>query len=104
MTTYTGTGAQVFMSAEGFNDEPLEPEDVNDVTVTIYDTDKITKLVNEATMQWSEDELGWIYLWDPDDQPPGSYEAEVTINFPSGPPAVGFTRVRLKKRRAPLTP
>lgn len=98
MALYSGETIFITHTAK-IKDRVLTDDDVDQVTITIYDAEN-EEVLPEATMVWNDEESQWEYLWDtsPNDTPlpAGSYRAKVYVLGNSGEENWEFKRIRLK--------
>ena len=104
MTLYGGETIQIRHHAKGYDGEELDGDSA-DVTITIWDLDGTTVLVDEAAMEYSpalvfDDETvgGWAYLWATPTEP-GAYLARCTISG-AGLDAWEYKTIRLRRSKA----
>lgn len=114
MTNFAGEEFVVEHIAFGPDDVPLTDVDIPSVTLTIFDLDAVTKLVDEETMTWAPDvewsarvhnvaQTGtglWRYVWDSDGLPAGTYKGRATVHGVGG--GKNWEELRLRLANDPL--
>lgn len=79
---------------------PLVADDVDHVSVIIYNRDYSAVVVEEATMDWDEENSRWLYEWRTTDATPGTYFARCTVHGIAGSLNWEDLKIRLKRDRA----
>lgn len=104
MTMYSGETIQVRHRAVGYDGETLTGANIA-ATVTIWDTDGTTVLLDEQPMTYSATMVfddgnvgGWYYLWPSPANAPGAYLARITATG-AGINAWEFKTIRLRKTK-----
>lgn len=99
MTKYAGEDLLIWTTTKNWNKTPMGPDDIVSVTITLFDTDNETILLDEVEMDWDVDEEEWITFFT--FPAAGSYRARHLITGMDGKESVEWKRYRV--RRQPLT-
>lgn len=95
MTMYASTQVRISASVVDFDGNPMSPTDFLTVTITVYDIDGSTVLVDTADMDWNSVSMLYQYFWD---TPPvaGAYSAIVNVTSGSFT-SLGKKYIRLRQ-------
>jgi hypothetical protein len=103
VTLYGGETVQIRHRVKGYDGETLNDSDVV-VTITIFDLDGVTVLVDNAPMDYTPSITfddgsvgGWVYLWDTPAEP-GAYLARCNVAG-TGLDAWEYKTIRLRRSK-----
>lgn len=111
MTLYVGEQIRISTSAreyavKGSTGVPITDANVTSVKITILNKDQTVR-INDADMDWDEDEGIWYYKWDTASGSPvattGTYRYRITIVGADGKPSVEWGKVRLARQPSIVT-
>lgn len=106
MTLYVGEQVRISTVAreyavKGAVGEPITDENVTSVKITILNKDQTIR-IDDAEMDWSDDENIWFYKWDTDSGSPavttGTYRYRITVVGVDGKPSIEWGTIRLARQ------
>lgn len=106
MTLYVGEQVRISTTAreyavKGALGTPITEDNVTSVTITILNRDQTVR-VDEAEMEWSDEESIWFYKWDTASGTPdvvaGSYYYKITVIGVDLKPSIEWGKIRLSRQ------
>lgn len=98
MTQYAGEVYLLTVNADDFDEESIEPDEIDSMVVEIRKGS--TVIVTETPMTWDAEREWWGYRWDTavDDIQAGSYKAKVTLIDLEDGRSFEYKPIRLKRK------